>query len=294
MRLFTLQHWLCSDTQPVWAVESEELQATQYTQCPSLMLRLMNTFVTELLSSPSNHRVFFYWVHLVNTLNCATPPLASPIGAYVHALFCMFYITPGNRKSRIHHAGLTMSGRPLRSTFIIVCAASVGRNLGQFYRSLQMQAALLQPEWVIMVYMCSNIPKCVCAWVCVIPPPQHTSKSAPLACWCVFLILFGATQHKNTVRDTKVMYAVNRHYWHIRGAVMSTMPAMQTHVGRSNFSQRKSSPPSLSGNSAVLNASVKNWYKWVDKVLTLKTRVAERFTAETFVILHSVDDDGPS
>lgn len=72
------------------------------------------------------------------------------------------------------------------------------------------------------------------------------------------------------------------------------MPAMQTHVGQSNFSQRKSSPPSLSGNSAVLNALVKNWYKCVDKVLTLKTRVAERFAAETFVILHSVDDDGPS
>lgn len=99
----------------------------------------MNTSVTDTTieqpvfsSSLSNQCFFFFfffkWVHLVTTLNCASPsPLYRRPYARLLVSVC-FALALGNSKSRVHQAGFTTSSWPLQSTFIIPCTASLSRK----------------------------------------------------------------------------------------------------------------------------------------------------------------------
>lgn len=62
--------------------------------------------------------------------------------------------------------------------------------------------------------------------------------------------------------------------------LMSTMSAMHTHMGSTYFT-----------NPSCCAVAAKQL--WTEP-LTLKTGVPKRFPTETFVILHSIDDDWPT
>lgn len=90
------------------------------------------------------------------------------------------------------------------------------------------------------------------------------------------------------MKDTRLMHVIHSNYWQIRGAAMSAMQAVRV------ISQWKSSPPSLTGMVPHLKYLTQTSVQMVNKLLTLKTGVPECFATETFVILHSIDDNRPT
>lgn len=74
----------------------------------------------------------------------------------------------------------------------------------------------------------------------------------------------------------------------VSATVMSAMSTLQTHIAAA-VSQRQSRLSTLIGmephNTTVIGI------QHMTELLTLKTGVPERFPTETFVILHSIDDD---